>query len=76
LPENFEGVKIGQSFSFINPIGYTPKFSIDTMRIIEDDALKFLEREIKRGNKYDCLVMDPPKFGRGPKGEIWKMCEL
>ncbi len=43
------------------------------MRIIEDDALKFLEREAKRGNKYDCVIMDPPKFGRGPKGEIWKI---
>ena len=43
------------------------------MRIIEDDAIKFLEREIKRGNKYDCVIMDPPKFGRGPKGEIWKL---
>ena len=45
------------------------------MRVIEDDALKFIEREIKRGNKYDAVVMDPPKFGRGPKGEIWKMEE-
>ena len=45
------------------------------MRIIEDDALKFLEREIKRGNKYDCVIMDPPKFGRGPKGETWKLAE-
>ena len=45
------------------------------MRIIEDDALKFLEREAKRGNKYDAVIMDPPKFGRGPKGEIWKIEE-
>ena len=45
------------------------------MRIIVDDALKFVEREIKRGNKYDAIVMDPPKFGRGPKGEIWKIEE-
>ncbi|OGI58099.1 hypothetical protein A3C60_01075 [Candidatus Nomurabacteria bacterium RIFCSPHIGHO2_02_FULL_37_45] len=43
------------------------------MRIIEDDVLKFLEREVKRGNKYDAIIMDPPKFGRGPKGEIWKL---
>lgn len=43
------------------------------MRIIEDDAIKFLEREEKRGNKYDAVIMDPPKFGRGPKGEIWKI---
>jgi 23S rRNA (cytosine1962-C5)-methyltransferase len=46
------------------------------MRIIKDDALKFLEREIKRGNKYDAIIMDPPKFGRGPKGEVWKMEEM
>jgi 23S rRNA (cytosine1962-C5)-methyltransferase len=46
------------------------------MRIICDDALKFLEREIKRGNKYDAIIMDPPKFGRGPKGEIWKIEEM
>ncbi len=45
------------------------------MRIIEDDALKFLEREAKRGNKYDAVIMDPPKFGRGPKGEVWKLEE-
>ncbi|MEK7081322.1 MAG: class I SAM-dependent methyltransferase [Patescibacteria group bacterium] len=46
------------------------------MRIIADDAIKFLEREEKRGNKYDCVIMDPPKFGRGPKGEIWKIEEM
>lgn len=45
------------------------------MRIIEDDVLKFLEREVKRGNKYDAIIMDPPKFGRGPKGETWKIEE-
>ena len=38
-------------------------------------ALKFLERELKRGNKYDAIIMDPPKFGRGPKGETWKIEE-
>ncbi len=47
-----------------------------TMRIIEDDVMKFLEREIKRGNKYDAVIMDPPKFGRGPKGEVWKIEEM
>lgn len=46
------------------------------MRIIEDDVIKFLEREEKRGNKYDAVIMDPPKFGRGPKGEIWKIEEM
>ena len=46
------------------------------MRVIEDDVLKFLEREEKRGNKYDSIIMDPPKFGRGPKGEVWKIEEM
>lgn len=46
------------------------------MRVIEDDVLKFLEREAKRGNKYDAIIMDPPKFGRGPKGEVWKIEEM
>ncbi|MFA6325394.1 MAG: class I SAM-dependent methyltransferase, partial [Candidatus Paceibacterota bacterium] len=45
------------------------------MRIICDDVMKFIEREIKRGNKYDAIIMDPPKFGRGPNGEIWKIEE-
>jgi 23S rRNA (cytosine1962-C5)-methyltransferase len=40
-------------------------------RVILDDALKFTEREIKRGNRYDGVVMDPPSFGHGPKGETW-----
>jgi len=43
------------------------------MRIICEDVMKFLEREIKRGNKYDAVIMDPPKFGRGPKGETWQI---
>jgi len=46
------------------------------MRIIEDDVIKFLEREAKRGNKYDAVIMDPPKHGRGPKGEVWKIEEM
>lgn len=46
------------------------------MRIIEDDVIKFLEREAKRENKYDAIIMDPPKFGRGPRGEIWKIEEM
>jgi len=46
------------------------------MRVIEDDVVKFLEREIKRGNKYDAIIMDPPKHGRGPKGEVWKLEDM
>ncbi len=47
----------------------------DTVRWLTDDCLKFVEREIRRGNKYDAIIMDPPSYGRGPKGEIWKMEE-
>ena len=43
------------------------------IRWIVDDALAFLKRDARRGNRYDAMVLDPPKFGRGPKGEIWKM---
>ncbi len=43
------------------------------MRIICEDVMKFIEREEKRGNKYDAVIMDPPKFGRGPKGETWNI---
>jgi len=45
----------------------------DNVRWIEDDAYKFVLREEKRGMKYDGLILDPPRFGRGPKGEIWKL---
>ena len=40
-----------------------------------DDCVKFVEREIRRGNKYDGIVMDPPSYGRGPNGEVWKLEE-
>lgn len=43
------------------------------IRWIEDDAYKFVVREAKRGNKYDGIIMDPPRFGRGAKGEVWKL---
>ncbi len=43
------------------------------IRFIVDDCLKFVEREIRRGNKYDAIVMDPPSYGRGPSGELWKL---
>ncbi len=42
------------------------------IRWIVDDALKFVKREERRGNYYDGIIMDPPKFGRGPKGEVWQ----
>lgn len=43
------------------------------IRWLVDDCVKFVEREIRRGNRYDAVIMDPPSYGRGPKGELWKM---
>lgn len=43
-----------------------------TIRFIVDDCLKFVEREYRRGHKYDAIVMDPPSYGRGPNKEVWK----
>ena len=45
------------------------------IRWLVDDCTKFVEREIRRGNHYDAIIMDPPSYGRGPKGEIWKIEE-
>jgi 23S rRNA (cytosine1962-C5)-methyltransferase len=41
-----------------------------------DDALKFIQRDARRGVHYDGLILDPPKFGRGPKGEVWEFYKL
>lgn len=47
---------------------------IDTgIRYIVDDCLKFVQRELRRGNRYDGILMDPPSYGRGPNGEMWKI---
>ena len=43
------------------------------IRYIVDDCKKFIEREIRRGHKYDVLIMDPPSYGRGPSGELWRL---
>ena len=43
------------------------------IRYIVDDCKKFVEREIRRGNRYDAVIMDPPSYGRGPSGEVWKI---
>lgn len=48
------------------------KLEDNYIRFIVDDCLKFVEREARRGHKYDVIIMDPPSYGRGPKGEIWK----
>jgi 23S rRNA (cytosine1962-C5)-methyltransferase len=69
LDASSQSLKLAKENQDLSGLGDLP------MRIIEDDVLKFLEREIKRGNKYDAVIMDPPKFGRGPKGEVWKIEE-
>ena len=48
------------------------KLENNKIRFIVDDCLKFVEREARRGNKYDVIIMDPPSYGRGPNGEVWK----
>ena len=45
------------------------------VRWLVDDCVKFVQREIRRGNHYDGIIMDPPSYGRGPGGEVWKLEE-
>jgi 23S rRNA (cytosine1962-C5)-methyltransferase len=47
-----------------------------SIRWIVDDVVKFIEREIRRQNRYDAVILDPPKFGRGPSGEVWEFYKL
>ncbi len=47
----------------------------DNIRWITDDVLKFIAREIRRGNRYNAIALDPPSFGRGPQGQVWKIEE-
>jgi 23S rRNA (cytosine1962-C5)-methyltransferase len=47
--------------------------SEEPIRWIVDDCIKFVQREIRRGKKYDAVIMDPPSYGRGPSGEVWKL---
>ena len=51
------------------------KLDNNKIRFIVDDCLKFVEREYRRGNKYDAIIMDPPSYGRGPNKEVWKFEE-
>jgi 23S rRNA (cytosine1962-C5)-methyltransferase len=45
------------------------------IRMIVEDAMTFVKREVRRGSSYNALILDPPRFGRGPEGEIWKLDE-
>ncbi|GHV01807.1 SAM-dependent methyltransferase [Clostridia bacterium] len=49
------------------------KLNRENLRLIVDDCFKFVAREIRRGKRYDAVIMDPPSFGRGPGGEVWKL---
>src|SRR6185295_12384507 len=49
------------------------KLPENSIRFLVDDARKFVEREIRRGNTYDIIIMDPPIYGRGAKNELWKI---
>ncbi len=51
---------------------YLSHLENNKIRFIVDDCLKFVEREARRGHKYDAIIMDPPSYGRGPNGEVWK----
>ena len=50
-----------------------PAWLTARVRWIVDDCIKFVQREIRRGNRYDIVILDPPSYGRGPKGEIWHL---
>ena len=70
--------KAGRPISVLNLFAYTGGASgleEAPIRWIVDDCQKFVEREIRRGHHYDGIIMDPPSYGRGPKGEIWKIEE-
>ena len=43
------------------------------IRWIAEDAVKFVKREVKRGNRYDAVILDPPSYGHGPRGEVWRL---
>ena len=59
--------------TWANENAHSSGLSDAPIRWIVDDCVKFVEREIRRGNHYDAIIMDPPSYGRGPKGEIWKI---
>ena len=52
------------------------KLDDSPIRWLVDDAFKFVRKEVRRGSKYDGIILDPPKFGRGPQGQVWEFFEL
>ena len=69
--------KANRPVKVLNLFAYTggATLAAAAIRWLVDDCVKFVEREIRRGNHYDGIIMDPPSYGRGPKGEIWKIEE-
>ena len=73
--------KAGRPISVLNLFAYTGGATVACasglsdapIRWIVDDCAKFVEREIRRGRRYDAIIMDPPSYGRGPTGEVWKL---
>ena len=80
-----DAVSSGRKVKVLNLFAYTGGATVAAakagasvtapIRWLVDDCGKFVEREIRRGNTYDAIIMDPPSYGRGPKGEIWKIEE-
>jgi 23S rRNA (cytosine1962-C5)-methyltransferase len=64
-----KSVEAGKANAFLSDLGDRP------IRWMVDDAVKFAAREVRRGRRYDGIMLDPPKFGRGPDGEVWRLEE-
>lgn len=76
LKEGSEVVHVDASKGMVQWAKENAKLSAvdqEKVRWIVDDCIKFVQREIRRGNKYDIIILDPPSYGRGPKGEIWHL---
>lgn len=76
LKEGAEVVHVDASKGMVQWAKENAKLSAvdqEKVRWIVDDCIKFVQREIRRGNKYDIIILDPPSYGRGPKGEIWHL---
>lgn len=76
LAENAQTVHVDASkgmVSWAKENAVSSSLSDRSVRWLVDDCIKFVQREIRRGNKYDIIIMDPPSYGRGPGGEVWKL---
>lgn len=76
LSENAQVVHVDASKGMVawaKENAVSSRLSDGAVRWIVDDCIKFVKREIRRGNRYDIIIMDPPSYGRGPGGEVWKL---